>query len=132
MSRSFIGAVGMAIVAGALLALAFPGTGDQDWLAYGGLVPLLAAIRNVPWRRALFTPAIVAADVRSVAGSTLYVRYGDAFAWGAVTVSLITALVSIWSRRYRFRERSDWRAGRFATPRQQATLDDSPAHRGRL
>lgn len=41
-----------ALVSGGLLALAFPGTGDQGWLAFGALVPLLAVIDDVSWRRA--------------------------------------------------------------------------------
>ncbi len=41
-----------ALVSGGLSALAFPGTGDQGWLAFGALVPLLADIDHVSWRRA--------------------------------------------------------------------------------
>jgi apolipoprotein N-acyltransferase len=41
-----------ALLSGGLLALAFPGTGDQGWLAFGALVPLLTAIEGAPWRRA--------------------------------------------------------------------------------
>ncbi len=52
MSGRFIGALGLAVMAGALLALAFPGTGDQGWLAFGALVPLLVAIDGAPWRQA--------------------------------------------------------------------------------
>ncbi len=44
MRDGFIGSIGMAIVAGALLALASPGTGDQAWLAYGDLSWLLAGL----------------------------------------------------------------------------------------
>ncbi len=58
MSRSFIGPVG--IVAGALPAHAFPGTGDQGWVAYAPVVPLLVAIDNVPWQRAALLGGVAA------------------------------------------------------------------------
>lgn len=35
---------------GGLLALAFPGTGDQGWLAFIALVPLLLALEGAGWR----------------------------------------------------------------------------------
>jgi apolipoprotein N-acyltransferase len=41
-----------ALLSGGILALAFPGTGDQGWLAFAALAPLLAAAEKVPWRRA--------------------------------------------------------------------------------
>ncbi len=37
---------------GGLLSAAFPGTGDQGWLAFGALVPLLVPIEGITWRRA--------------------------------------------------------------------------------
>ena len=40
------------LLSGGLLTLAFPGTGDQGWLAFGALVPLLAAIEGASWRSA--------------------------------------------------------------------------------
>lgn len=40
-----------ALLSGSLLALAFPGTGDQGWLALGALVPLLLAVEGAHWRR---------------------------------------------------------------------------------
>ncbi len=39
-------------LSGGLLALAFPGSGDQGWLAFVALVPLLVAIQGAAWRRA--------------------------------------------------------------------------------
>lgn len=39
-------------LSGALLALSFPGSGDQAWIAFVALVPLLAAIDGEDWRRA--------------------------------------------------------------------------------
>jgi len=48
MAERFTSRLGLAITAGALLALAFPGTGDQGWLAFGALVPLLVAIDEAP------------------------------------------------------------------------------------
>lgn len=42
----------LAALSGALLALAFPGSGDQPWLAFAALVPLLVAIEGLGWRRA--------------------------------------------------------------------------------
>ncbi len=44
MSQVGAGSLGLAVVAGALLALASPGTGGQGWLAFGAPVPLLVAI----------------------------------------------------------------------------------------
>lgn len=41
-----------ALLSGGILALAFPGTGDQRWLAFLALVPLLLAIEGHTWRRA--------------------------------------------------------------------------------
>ena len=41
-----------ALLSGGLLALAFPGTGDQGWLAFEALVPLLVAVERVTWGRA--------------------------------------------------------------------------------
>src|SRR5713101_6940742 len=38
---------GPAVVSGGVLALAFPGTGDHGWLAFGALVPLGPAIERV-------------------------------------------------------------------------------------
>lgn len=48
MSGCFVGALGLAVIAGALLALPFPRTGDQSWLAFGALVPLLVAVDGAP------------------------------------------------------------------------------------
>src|SRR5215510_10938842 len=42
----------LAALAGGLLAAAFPGTGDQGWLAFMALAPLLVAIKGATWRRA--------------------------------------------------------------------------------
>jgi apolipoprotein N-acyltransferase len=42
----------LALTSGGLLNFAFPGTGDQAWLAFVALVPLLVAIAGEPWRRA--------------------------------------------------------------------------------
>lgn len=48
----------LAAVSGGLLTLAFPGTGDQGWLAFGALVPLFAVVRGIPWRPAGILGAI--------------------------------------------------------------------------
>lgn len=40
----------LAGLSGGLLAVAFPGSGDQGWLAFVALVPLLAAIDGLGWR----------------------------------------------------------------------------------
>jgi len=42
--------VGLAAISGGVLAVAFPGTGDQGWLAFIALVPLLVAIEGTTWR----------------------------------------------------------------------------------
>jgi apolipoprotein N-acyltransferase len=34
----------LSLLSGGLLALAFPGTGDQGWLAFTALAPLLVAL----------------------------------------------------------------------------------------
>ena len=41
-----------ALLSGGLLAVAFPGSGDQGWLAFVALVPLFVAIDDVGWRSA--------------------------------------------------------------------------------
>ncbi|MCI0484787.1 MAG: apolipoprotein N-acyltransferase, partial [candidate division NC10 bacterium] len=40
------------------MSLAFAGTGDQGWLAFGALVPLLVAVPGVTWRHAAIIGAI--------------------------------------------------------------------------
>jgi len=42
----------LALLSGALLALSFPGSGDQGWAAFAALSPLLAAVEGADWRRA--------------------------------------------------------------------------------
>ncbi len=42
----------LVLLSGALLALSFPGSGDQGWAAFAALVPLLAAVEGTDWRRA--------------------------------------------------------------------------------
>jgi len=42
----------LAALSGALLALAFPGSGDQSWLAFAALAPLLVAVDGVDRRSA--------------------------------------------------------------------------------
>lgn len=44
--------LGLAVLSGGLLSLAFAGTGDEGWLAFGALVPLLVAVKGVTWRHA--------------------------------------------------------------------------------
>jgi hypothetical protein len=41
----------LAPLSGGLLSLAFPGTVERGWLAFGALVPLLVAIEEVTWRQ---------------------------------------------------------------------------------
>lgn len=41
-----------ALLSGSVLALAFPGTGDQGWLVFVALAPLLLAIEGAAWRHA--------------------------------------------------------------------------------
>ena len=52
MSPTSTRSLALGVLSGGLLALAFPGTGGQGWLAFGALVPLLVAIEGVDWRRA--------------------------------------------------------------------------------
>jgi apolipoprotein N-acyltransferase len=49
----------------------------------------------------LFSPAVGAGVVEPVAEVSVYTRYGDVFAWGAVAVSISAGLVSIVARRHR-------------------------------
>lgn len=42
----------LAVLSGALLILSFPGTGDQAWLAFVALGPLLVALPDIPWSQA--------------------------------------------------------------------------------
>jgi apolipoprotein N-acyltransferase len=51
-SPSSIRTFALSALSGGLLAAAFPGTGDQGWLAFGALVPLLLVVGGVTWRRA--------------------------------------------------------------------------------
>lgn len=41
----------LALLSGALLAVSFPGSGDQGWAAFAALVPLLAAVEGMDWQR---------------------------------------------------------------------------------
>ncbi len=51
-SSASIPPLALGALSGGFLAAAFPGTGDQGWLAFMALVPLLIAIEGAPWRRA--------------------------------------------------------------------------------
>ncbi|MGH7325619.1 MAG: apolipoprotein N-acyltransferase [Candidatus Rokuibacteriota bacterium] len=42
----------LAVLSGVFLSLSFPGSGDQGWLAFVALVPLLVALQDAGWRRA--------------------------------------------------------------------------------
>jgi len=42
----------LSALSGGLLSLAFPGSGEQGWLVFVALVPLLVAIEGATWRRA--------------------------------------------------------------------------------
>ncbi len=127
MSRVVVGSLGLAVIVGALLALAFPRTGGQGWLAFGALVLPLVTIDEAPWARAsvfggvaglsfwLTTiswiagrrdhPGLRTIHARRARGKrqpcgtlTPYTRYGDVFAWGTVVVSAIAVLVSLGAR----------------------------------
>ncbi len=85
------GTLGLAGLAGGLLALAFPGTGDQGWLAFGALVPLLVAIDGVPWREARLLGGVAGlafwlTTVPWLAGTI--VRYGG-LSWGVANLILL-------------------------------------------
>lgn len=44
----------LSVISGALLGVSFPGSGDQSWVAFIALAPLLVAIAGAGWRRAGF------------------------------------------------------------------------------
>jgi len=71
----------LAALSGAVLVLAFPGSGDQSWLAFGALAPLLVAVEGAPWRASALLGFLSAAvfwlgTMAWLAGTM--VRYGDA------------------------------------------------------
>ena len=81
----------LSALSGGLLAAAFPGTGDQGWLAFGALVPLLVAIEGATWHRAAalgFVAGLVfwLATIPWVAQTM--VRYGG-FPWPLATLILL-------------------------------------------
>lgn len=102
MSRIGVGSLGLAVITGALLALAFPGTGGQGWLAFGALVPLLMAIDQAPWWRATVLGGVAGLSfwltTISWIASTL-VRYGDVtwFLAGLVFLALAGYLALYWA-----------------------------------
>lgn len=106
--------VSLAAVSGGLLALAFPGSGGQGWLAFGALVCLLLAIENRTYlvraantgisgivapdgrivrATGLSTPAVLSGFVRARAATSIYTQYGDVFAMGTVA-SVLCALLA--------------------------------------
>jgi len=69
-----------ALLSGALLALSFPGSGDQGWAAFAALVPLLAAVEGTDWRRSAllgFGAGVVFWGATIPWIVTTMVRYGD-------------------------------------------------------
>jgi len=102
MRRIGSGSFGLAVIAGALLALAFPGTGGQGWLAFGALVPLLIAIHEAPWWRASVLGGAAGLSFWLITMSWIaatMVRYGDLsrlFA-GVVLLALAVYLALYWA-----------------------------------
>lgn len=110
--------LGLAVSGGGLLALAFPGTGDLGWLAFGALVPLFVAVDRASWRRACLLGAVAGLAVWMITIAWIpdaLVRYGElpwtlaclvllaygaVFAWGAVAVSVSAALASVYGRQH--------------------------------
>jgi apolipoprotein N-acyltransferase len=83
--------VALAALAGGLLAAAFPGSGDQGWLAFTALVPLLVAIQGATWGRAArlgFVAGLVfwLVTILWVAGTM--VRYGG-LPWSLASLILL-------------------------------------------
>ncbi len=64
--------VGLAAASGGLLALAFPGTGDQGWLAFGAVVPLVLAIDGLSAGR-----AALLSSVRASAEAIMSLEWGS-------------------------------------------------------
>lgn len=63
-----------------------------------GISAIVAPDGEIIQASALFTPAVLAGSVGPVVSRTPYVHYGDAFAWGAVVVSVLAVLLSIRAR----------------------------------
>ncbi len=102
MSRVGVGSLGLAVIAGALLALAFPGTGGQGWLAFGALVPLLVTIGETPWWRASVLGSVAGLSFRLTTTSWIagtLVRYGDVswFLAGLVVFALAVYPALYWA-----------------------------------
>ncbi len=101
MTRLSIRPLALSALSGGLLAAAFPGTGDQGWLAFGALVPLLMAIEGSSWRRAGelgFVAGLVfwLVTIPWVAGTM--VRYGG-LPWtlaGLILLALVGYLALYW------------------------------------
>ncbi len=102
MRRLCIGSLGLAVGGGALLALAFPGTGGEGWLAFGALVPLLVAIDGAPWWRASLLGGVAGLSFWLTTASWIagtLVRYG-AVPWllaGLVALALAVYLSLYWA-----------------------------------
>ncbi len=102
MRRVGVGSLGLAVMAGALLALALPGTGGQGWLAFGTLVPLLVTIDAAPWWRASVLGGVAGLSFWLTTISWIpgtLVRYGDLswFLAGLVFLVLAGYLALYWA-----------------------------------
>src|SRR5262249_31787605 len=87
----------LAIASGAALALAFPGSGDQAWLAFVALVPLLIAIGGTSARRAAALGFVSAAVfwLLTVAWTVPGVMHATGLGWprpALIFVVMVTAL----------------------------------------
>jgi apolipoprotein N-acyltransferase len=81
----------LSLLSGGLLALAFPGTGDQGWLAFPALAPLLVAIEGTAWRQAAslgFAAGLVFSLATIPWIAPTMVRYGG-LPWGLAGLVLL-------------------------------------------
>lgn len=90
----------LAAATGLLLTLASPGSGDQSWLAFLALVPLLVAVDGVSPRRA-FALGFAASAVLwtiTLAWPAPWVTHYGGIGWGrgALTGAVILVLVSVF------------------------------------
>jgi apolipoprotein N-acyltransferase len=64
-----------------------------------GVTTLINAKGEIGEALPIFTPGVLKTDVEILEGETLYVRFGDWFAWGATLISIAVIALKLFIRR---------------------------------